>query len=203
MAISTTVARSRHRHDRPHQIALRLRNVSALFNSMDPSPFHEKDIDENAERFIVNWAQELPQEGPITLVVHLEEMLAEEPSELITKTMHNYFAYRQKMLDREFRHLMRTGRATLLIGLSFLGACMVIVQYLLPQGDGAITGFLRESLTIAGWVAMWRPMHLYLYDWWPLRQRARLYERLAHMHVKVDRSKGHAEPTTTPVMKAG
>lgn len=170
---------------------------------MDPSPFHEKDIDENAERFIVSWAQELPPEGPITLVVHLEEMPDEDPTSLITEAMHNYFAYRQKMLDREFRHLMRTGRTTLFIGLSFLGTCMVIVQYLLSESESTIMGFFRESLTIAGWVAMWRPMQLYLYDWWPLRQRARLYDRLARMHVKVAGNKDHgfsasAIPTLEP-----
>jgi len=43
----------------------------------------------------------------------------------------------------------------------------------------------RESLTIAGWVAMWRPMQIYLYDWWPVRRRGKLYQKLSRMHVDV------------------
>lgn len=44
----------------PHTIRLRLRDMSQLFNSMDPSPFIEKDLDDDAEEFIVSWAQEFP-----------------------------------------------------------------------------------------------------------------------------------------------
>jgi len=42
-----------------------------------------------------------------------------------------------------------------------------------------------ESLTIAGWVAMWRSMEICLYDWWPIRRRRRLYGRLSRMPVDV------------------
>jgi hypothetical protein len=53
------------------------------------------------------------------------------------------------------------------------------------QRGGHLANVLQESLTIAGRVAMWRPMQIYLYDWWPLRRRARIYERLSHMPVEV------------------
>jgi hypothetical protein len=42
-------------------------------------------------------------------------------------------------------------------------------------------------LTIAGWVAMWRPMQIYLYDWWPVRRRGRVYAKLSEMPVQVVR----------------
>lgn len=41
---------------------------------------------------------------------------------------------------------------------------------------------LRESLTIAGWVAMWRPMQIYLYD--PCVAGG-IYAKLSHMPVEV------------------
>lgn len=44
---------------------------------------------------------------------------------------------------------------------------------------------LRESLAIAGWVAMWEPMQIYLYGWWPLRRRGRLFANLGRMPVEV------------------
>ena len=52
---------------------------------------------------------------------------------------------------------------------------------------GTWAGVLRESLTIAGWVAMWRPTQLYLYDWWPLRRKQRVYTKLSRMPVEVIR----------------
>jgi hypothetical protein len=38
---------------------------------------------------------------------------------------------------------------------------------------------LQQSFVIGGWVAMWRPIEVFLYDWWPIRAEARLYDRLA------------------------
>jgi hypothetical protein len=40
-------------------------------------------------------------------------------------------------------------------------------------------------LVIGGWVAMWRPLEIFLYDWWPIRDERQLYERLSVMPVRV------------------
>lgn len=152
---------------------------------MDPSPFPEKDLDDEAEAYIVSWARELPSNVPLTLRVHLEERPVEDPTRLLSEAVHNYFRYRSEMLDRDFRQLMRQARTSLLIGLSFLAACLVVSRYLVPESGDTLTNFLRESLIIAGWVAMWRPLELYLYDWWPLRRKGQLYRRLAVMEMEV------------------
>ena len=41
----------------------------------------------------------------------------------------------------------------------------------------------RISLVIGGWVALWRPMENFLYEWWPIHRDARLSDRLAAMPV--------------------
>ena len=51
--------------------------------------------------------------------------------------------------------------------------------------DTRFAEIARESLVIGGWVAMWRPLEIFLYDWWPIRAEARLFERLSAMIVKV------------------
>lgn len=174
-------ADSRH----SHSIKLKLRDLSQLFNSMDPSPFIEKDLDDDAEEFIVSWAQEFPPHAQVRLRVYLEQWPKENPTELIRQAVHNHFAHRAELTGLEFKHLMRQGRTSLLIGLSFLAACLAISETLLPGHAGTWAGILRESLTIAGWVAMWRPMQIYLYDWWPLNRLGRIYTKLSHMPVEV------------------
>jgi hypothetical protein len=32
---------------------------------------------------------------------------------------------------------------------------------------------------------MWRPLEVFLYDWWPIRNEARLSDRLATMPVRI------------------
>jgi hypothetical protein len=171
--------------EHPHNIQLKLHEVNQLFNSMDPSPFVERDLDDNAEEFIVSWAQEFPPGAPIRLRIHLEEWPKEDPRELIRQAVHHYFAHRAELNELEFRRLMKQGRTSLLIGAVFLGGCLVVTRTLLAGAAGTWAGILSESLTIAGWVAMWRPMQIYLYDWWPLLRRGRVYLKLSHMPVDV------------------
>lgn len=99
--------------------------------------------------------------------------------------MHNYFAHRATLTKLEFSHLMKQGRTSLFISLVFLAACLVLIQKLLHGEANTWAGVLRESLTFAGWVAMWRPMQIYLYDWWPLRRRGQICAKLSHKPVEV------------------
>jgi len=86
---------------------------------------------------------------------------------------------------------LNQGRSSLLIGLVFLSVCLILSKALLGHESSTWAVIARESLTIAGWVAMWRPMQIHLYDWWPLRRRGRIYEKLSHMPVEVEvKSKG-------------
>ena len=173
--------------DRRHQhtIRLKLRDITQLFNSMDPSPFIEKDLDDDAEEFIVSWAQEFSRDAPIKLRIYLDQWPAEDPKELIRTAVHNHFAHRAKITDLEFKRLLRQGRTSLFIGLLFLAVCLLLSKMLLGREVGTWAAVVRESLTIAGWVAMWRPMQIYLYDWWPLLRRSRIYAKLSHMPVQL------------------
>jgi hypothetical protein len=154
---------------------------------MDPSPFQEKDLDDDAEEFIVGWAREFPRRDLISLIVHLKQLPAHEDAQhLLENSIHNYFAYRAKLNGLEFRYLLKQGRTSLIIGLAFLALC-VLTSQLLRHRAGTLPIVLREGLIIAGWVAMWRPMEIFLYEWWPLLRRGRLYEKLSRMRVEVRR----------------
>jgi len=179
---------------RSHSISLRIHDITQLFNSMDPSPFIEKDLDEEAEAFIVGWAQEFPANAQIKLQIQLEQWPTEgDPKKLIRQGVHNHFAHLAELNRLEFRALMKQGRMSLLIGLVCL-AISLVSSKMLSHGDvGTWAGVLRESLTIAGWVAMWRPMQIYLYDWWPLRRRGRLYAKLSRVPVEVAQKSGRTQ----------
>jgi hypothetical protein len=170
---------------RTHYIRLRLRDVNQLFNSMDPSPFLQKDLDDDAEDFIVSWAREMPVDAHITLRIYLDHWPPEDPGPMVKTAVRNYFAYRARMANLDFKNLLSQGRTSLVIGLVFLSACLVLSNVFLAKRAGTGALITRESLTIAGWVAMWRPMETYLYDWWPLRRRMRLFRKLARMPVEV------------------
>ena len=76
---------------------------------------------------------------------------------MIRQAVHNHFAHRAELTNLEFRALMKQGRLSLLIGLSCLAVSLVISKVLLGAETGTWAYVVRESLTIAGWVAMWQP----------------------------------------------
>ena len=55
------------------------------------------------------------------------------------------------------------------------------------HGPETVREVIREGLTIAGWVAMWRPLQMYLYDWWPVRRRWKILNKLGRMKVEIHR----------------
>ena len=106
-------------------------------------------------------------------------------AETVEEAVHHYFSVRAQMKQNEFRQLMRRGRLSLIIGLLFLAGCLFLAGFAAGFGAGTATDIVREGLTIVGWVAMWRPLEIYLYSWWPLREEQRLFVRLARMHVRL------------------
>jgi hypothetical protein len=161
-----------------------LRELSQLFNSLDPSPFFDKDIDQDAEEFIVGWASELPSDRALELVVYLEKRPeGDGVQEGVQEAVRHYFAHKASHARREFSQLMKRGRVSMLIGLLFLCALLLLRRLFTAEEPGMFV--IRESLVIAGWVAMWRPLEIFLYGWWPIRAQVKLYRRLSTMPVRV------------------
>ena len=144
--------------------------------------------------------RELPQGAPFTIAVHLPAEEAARPEAAgIGEAFAHYFEYRAQMAEQELRELFRVGRRTLGIGLVVLAACMVasqLVAAFLP--NAMVARVLEESLIIVGWVANWRPIEIYLYDWLPIRRRIRLNRRIAAAKVEVKAGQTIGVPGVTP-----
>jgi hypothetical protein len=167
-------------------IELHVRELPQLFNMIDPSPFQERDLDPSAEEFIVEWAKELPKFAPLGLMIHVDSRgEATEDASVVRDSVQQYFARRGKAARRRLRELFRRGRISLFIALVFLIALGELATILTNVLQGRLGSILREGLLIGGWVAMWRPIEIFLYDWWPIRAEARLFERLAAMPVRI------------------
>jgi hypothetical protein len=170
-----------------NSIEIRIEKISQLFHSLDPFPFREKDLDKEAEEFIVGWARELPLDQPIKIVVHLPEAQASTPeAQEIGAAITGYFAYRARMITLDLRELFRVGWRALVIGVTVLSFSIIIGQTLAANlAPRPISRVIEESLLIFGWVANWRPVEIFLYDWWPIVRRRNLYRRLSAARVEL------------------
>jgi hypothetical protein len=169
------------------ELQLYLRETAQLFNSMDPAPFRERDLDPNAEAYIVDWAREAPARAPLALAIRLGRTPATaDDAATLADAVHEYFRQRALATRARLRWLFRVGRISLLIGLGFVGLTVIVGEYIASIVDTASYGrMIVDALVIGAWVALWRPMEIFLYDWWPIRAEARLYERLSRIDVQV------------------
>ncbi|GIK82259.1 MAG: hypothetical protein M5U33_05585 [Pseudorhodoplanes sp.] len=169
------------------EIAIRIRSLGQLFNLLDPSPFFEKDLDSDAEEFIVGWARELPRTAAVRIAIYLPPEIAALPETArLGEVLAHYFNYRARMIERDLRELFRIGRSALAIGILALVLCLTASQLVAPLAPNPTAArIIEESFIIVGWVANWRPIEIYLYDWWPLRRRVQLYRRIAAAAVVI------------------
>ena len=167
-------------------IEVHVSELKQLFNAIDPSPFRERDLDPNAEEFIVDWAKEASPSATFGLAVHLDRPagLQNEPAEL-QEAIHVFFRQRAELSRRRLRELLRRGRTSLVIGVCALGVSLATGNLVGRFFSSHIAQILEEGLLIGGWVAMWRPMEIFLYDWWPIRADAALADRLSVMPVRI------------------
>jgi hypothetical protein len=166
---------------------LHVAELGHLFNTLDPSRFQERDLDSDAEQFVTAWARDLPPRVKLALEVEVDHPPSQsDPNYVVTESVRSHFSRKAETTNRELRALLRRGRTSLIIGLLFLAICIVTAEFAANVIRVVSVGeIIRQGLTIAGWVAMWRPMEIFLYDWWPLVADRRLYRRLANMPVQV------------------
>jgi len=170
-------------------IELRLREVAQLFNTLDPFPFRERDLAPEAEDYIVDWAEELPAAEPIKVVVHLESAGDPNAATDVAAAITAWFAEREAAETKALRSLFRDGRRAFLIGIAILALCLFLAWQLSVSFEGPLARILQESLIIIGWVVIWRPAEMFLYDWLPMVRQRKLFRRLANATVTVSPSK--------------
>jgi hypothetical protein len=166
-------------------IRVRVRELRQLFDTLDPAPFLERDLDERMAEYVESSAAEMPRRLPLRLVVHVPaEQIQPGQQETVRTAVIRHYQHQLDLARQRFRRMMREGRLSLVIGIAVLAACMLIADAASESRWRALR-VLGEGLVIGGWVAMWRPIEILLYDWWPLRREIADCKRLRALQVEL------------------
>ncbi|MDO9549947.1 MAG: hypothetical protein Q7J03_03140 [Methanoregula sp.] len=167
-------------------IEIKLSSINQLFNSFDPAPFHEKEIDKAAEHYIIDTVKDFPAKTKFKLIIYLPKDLAEsERAGKIKPAIHYHFEYRAMGAERKFRSHFRYGRSTMLIGLSFLTIALFVRQMVSHLNNQLAAQILADALLIIGWAAMWEPVTVLLYELWPMLQMKKVYLKISEMEIDI------------------
>ena len=167
-------------------LGVHVTDLKQLFNPMDPSPPREKDLAAQPVEYIVALARAAKGNARLALQVDVDTPVAAEDVANVGDAAREFFRQRSLSSDRRLSQLFSVGRTSLAIGIAALAVAVVLAGIVKRAvGDQTIAALLRETLVIGGWVAMWRPLEIFLYDWWPIRAERDLYNRLSVMPVNV------------------
>jgi hypothetical protein len=76
-------------------IEIRVNDIAQLFHTLDPFPFRDRDLADEAEDYIVSWAREMPSNRPFKIVVHIPDTETQErASRDLVEAFNRYFAAR-------------------------------------------------------------------------------------------------------------
>lgn len=163
------------------RIEMRVRDLAQFFDSFDPAPNPEQALDPRAEAWLLDCAGESPADAPLELRIHVPRTLAAH-REAIVAAIHAHFRLAHAASERHLRRRMAVGRRALLIGLAVLAACLLLRSALaasMPWAEAA-----SEGLLILGWVVLWRPLDVLLFERWEIRHQHALLERMARVPIE-------------------
>jgi hypothetical protein len=170
--------------NRSSEITLRLLNINELLRS----PFslsRKRILKSDAEEFIVEEAEALRRKDAINMKINLALSEVKHKDD-IAPAIHKHFCYRREQSTKKYKRILQYGLRTLFIALGLLAVIFTLTEiaiWFMP--DNRFVLFIRVSLIILGWVALWRPMELLLYDLYPIKRKINLFRRLEHSNVQV------------------
>jgi hypothetical protein len=195
-------------------IGINIKSVHQIFNSFDPSPFSERDVDLDCEDFILTNAEyhSLHQQVDFFQVeINIKELPSVQDYQRlfgysnadmpITSTLqtdlqlslNNHFEFLQHKNLVLVKMTLKTGQVSLAVGACIMLSCLVLTALLNPKAEservfdgGYWVQVAIQALNILAWVSLWKPFEIFVYSWWPLVTRQRLLGKLAKCKVQVN-----------------
>jgi hypothetical protein len=162
-------------------IRVRVASVAAFFNTIDPSPLEQRSLNVEVADWIEEWAEDLPVRAPVVIEVFIDAGSDEDQRAAVRSAVHSHFEYRAWQTARSLHKLLRDGRFSLAFGVAALVVFNTAAR--LIDKNHAVWGIAHEGLLVIGWVAMWRPLEIFLYQWWPMRRERRACQRLSDASI--------------------
>ena len=166
-------------------VDIRLESAEQLFHSLDPHAGY-RQIDERIEEFLIQEARALPRKAKIHVrlfVANDKADAAERPE--VGRALRAHFAYRARVEHARLRDLLWRGLFSLVVGMLVLAICLRVGPWIGSFTKEATGNFVDTAFQIVGWAANWRPVEIFLYDWWPIAEDRRLFRRLAGAQVEL------------------
>ncbi len=171
-------------HEGLHIIDLQATSEADLFEAWDPSPVEQRRLHSDLVRYLTEAVEEVGLDKSVQFNLYLHDVSDVRPAQLI-HAMQHHFAQLAKHARAQLRRAIKQGHVVLALGV-FTGLLLLrVLTKVQDEPSSSWHAMLQEGLTVLVWVALWRPIEIALFEWWPLLQRTRLYRKLASSQITI------------------
>ena len=170
----------RRRRSGTATVHVHVHEVAQLYNSLDPSPFWDRDLDRDAAEFIEGEFSDRLGAEHWHLLIHVSASTVEVQA--LQKAVASYYHRLAASARRQLSDHLRRARLGLFAGLA-LFALFMVARNVARAMIHDLPAVIDEGLIILAWLSVWRPAEMLAYEWLPLHRRRRLYERLSTVRV--------------------
>ena len=171
-----------------HTISLALDDIHQLFEEPAFDPFREKTMYTSGIEHVYRELKPLPLRKVTQFTIFLPpEQIAPTLQQEVKRAVERYCLFRVRQNKIEISALRWKGIKALQSGLVVLAVCVLLAAIIenVPFLGEFWQQFLGEGLIIIGWVSLWTPTEILLYEWWPYWRENQLLRHMAAMEVVI------------------
>lgn len=178
-----------HHHEH-NTLYLKIGSLNALFDDRDPESLPLRRLNPEWLEYVFDMMNDMPGNGKVHLSLQTnQDILGAWKVETLAMSLHEHLKDHDELLRRRLKGNFQKGRSALGVGLITLVIFTALSEATTLLYLGIFQQVLEEGFLIFGWVALWRPIEILLYDWWPIAEDRKKIKRLLAGHIKV-----HTEP---------
>lgn len=166
------------------EITLHVRRLEDIFFQSAILLFPKRLLNREIVQYIVEAADTIPEKTGIRLSIHVVEKEHSREQEA-RKLIHKHFAYGSERTRSRVKSTLKLAFRSMLLGTVFLVIMLSVASAITAfSPESSLMSTIRELFVILGWVALWRPAELLLYEWRPYQKKAKLFRRLAESNIE-------------------
>jgi hypothetical protein len=135
-------------------------------------------------QWIYREAKEFPAHSDYELEIRVPAAELDRQSDVVT-AIHDFFQNEAGQASRELGHKITKGLGSLVRSLAVVAGLVLLAEFLRGLGGGHVYNLFSESLVIIGWVTLWIPVEMLLFERYKIRSRRNLARQLANAKIRL------------------
>lgn len=169
------------------EIHIKLDNINELFISREINPLKQEELYETGMQEIFLTYSKNWKSNKYKIYIHVNEDNNKYSEDEIIKAIYKYCDYKIKIINEENNQQRIEIIKTLSSAIIILTGCLLLSNYIESSNlfKGVINHIISEGLFIGGWVSLWHPIELLLYERWNERWDKYIYEEIKKVDISI------------------